>query len=213
MVKFEVDRKDIFTLSVIVILFVVFSYLVQNNLGFFAYYMDKSFIGMFFFVILAILEVVFAPITIIPLIALVSNIWGPVNAAILSAIGWTIGSIIAFLIARHLGVAFVEKYISLKNIRYIEEKIPKHHIFFGVIFLRLMFPIDLINYAIGFFTRIPAWSFGIAIAIAVTPLAFVFAYLGRLPFSLQIILLCLGIISLIVIYFLTEFIRTFEKDK
>lgn len=212
MEKFEVDWKDVLTLFIIIVLFLSLSYFVQTNLDFFAMYMQKSFLGMLVFVIIAILEVVFAPITIIPLIAIVSNIWGPVTAALLSAFGWVIGSVIAFLIARHLGIAFVERFVSLKNIHYIEERIPHEHVFFGVIFLRLMFPIDLINYAIGFFTRIPAWSFGLASAIAVTPLAFVFAYLGRLPFRLQIALLAIGIISLIIIYFLSEIIRHKEGE-
>lgn len=206
------DWKDFLTIVTIVVLFVSLSYFVQENLDFFVMHIEKSFVGMLAFVVIAILEVVFAPITIIPLIAIVSNIWGPVTAALLSALGWVIGSIIAFLIARHLGIVFVKRFLSLKNIRYIEERIPHKHVFFGVIFLRLMFPIDLINYAIGFFTRIPVWSFGLAITIAVTPLAFVFAYLGRLPFKLQMALLAIGTISLVIIYLLSEIIRDKEAE-
>ena len=205
--KFEVDLKDILTLVIIVSLFLLLSYFVQTNIDFFVKHIERSFTGMLFFVIIAILEVVFAPISIIPLIALVSNIWGPVTAALLSAVGWTAGSVIAFLIARNLGVSFVERFVSLKNIHYIEERIPHKHVFFGVIFLRFMFPIDLINYAVGFFTKMPVISFAFASLIAVTPLAFVFAYLGRLPLQLQIILLGLGGISLVIVYILNETFR------
>src|SRR5436190_11643689 len=56
--------------------------------------------GLSLYVILNVLDAVMAPGATLPLIPVAARVWGRVPAALITTAGWTLGSLIAFLMAR-----------------------------------------------------------------------------------------------------------------
>ena len=114
--------------------------------------------------------------------------WGRVPAALVTTAGWTLGSLIAFLIARRWGYPIVKKLTSRERIRQMGKYIPDD-LFWSIVLLRLVMPMDVMSYVLGLLTDI-SWSrYMLATAMGLTPSAFVLAYLGKLPNAYEIIML------------------------
>jgi uncharacterized membrane protein YdjX (TVP38/TMEM64 family) len=185
------DKNSLFEAFTVVILFIVMTYIVHVNFPFFESLMDHSFLGMLFYVFITIIAIVIAPVSTLPLIPMATFMWGPFVSAVLSIVGWTLGSLIAFILARYYGVGLVEKFVSLKHIQKIEKTIPKENLFWSVVFLRMTIPVDVLSYALGLFSRISLKSYFVATLIGVTPFAFIFAYLGGVEAYYQILIFLL----------------------
>jgi len=69
-----------------------------------------------FFIFLTALFVIFViPLDIVLLIPLGLVVWGPIPTAILIITGWTLGSAVAFLIARKLGAPVAFGHVRTGN--------------------------------------------------------------------------------------------------
>lgn len=134
-------------------------------------------------------------------------------AGLLSIIGWTIGSMIAFLLARKYGVSLIKKFIPLNKINKLEQKIPKENVFWGIVFLRMIIPVDILSYALGLFSKIKFKRFTLATLIGVSPFAFIWASLGIVPFVLQIVVLSAALIILLVGYLIKTDLKRRKKIK
>lgn len=176
-------------------LFVFFSYLVQSNMNFFEGFILDNFVGKFVYFLLTIISIVLAPFSSLPLMAIASNLFGILQTAVLSISGWLLGSIIAFYLSRKYGTKIVSKLVSLSTIYKFENKLTQNQKFWFVLFMRMIFPVDLLSYALGLFTRISFKIYLITTLIGIVPFAFLYAYLGKLPYHIQpIIFLGIGII-------------------
>ena len=163
---------------------------------------------MLVYIFIVILAVVIAPVSALPLLPVASQLWGWFLAGIFGIIGWTIGGLIAFEISRKYGVPLVKTLIPLEDLYKIEKKIPSKNIFWSIVFLRLLFPVDILSYALGLFSKISRKDFILTTLIGVTPFAFAWAYLGSLPIYYQIVGLWLA--SMI---FLTGWLITLVRKK
>tara|TARA_Y100000310_G_scaffold142407_1_gene141943 strand:+ start:7875 stop:8528 length:654 start_codon:yes stop_codon:yes gene_type:complete len=189
--------RSLIEIFVIVAIFIIIGYLVQSNLDFFKDLIGGSVYGLLIYVLVILLAMVVAPISSIPLIPLMSNVWGWKVTGAVSIIGWTLGSIIVFWICRLWGVKIVGRLISLRQVHAWESKIPQENLFFVVFWLRMIIPVDILSYALGLFSKIKFWPYTIATFLGVIPAAFALAYLGTLNFSFQLIIfLIAGIIFL-----------------
>ena len=128
-----------------------------------------------------------------------SDAWGVLYSASLAVIGWTLGSVIAFAIAKKYGKPLVQRIISLKQLEKTERLIPEGNIFFLIVFLTAIMPLDGLAYVLGLFTKIRIRTFTIATFIGLIPFCFMFAYLGTLPIIYQLIGFALAVSVLIVI--------------
>lgn len=201
-------NKTFIEIILIILFFIIISYIVQTNIISITGIIGGGFFGMFFYVILVITAIVIAPISSVPLIPLASSIWGWFISAILSIIGWTIGSIIAFVLARKYGVPLISKFISINKINKLEKLVPKENVFWSIVFLRMSIPVDILSYALGLFSKITLKHYFLATLIGVTPFAFVFAYAGTISFYYQIFAL---VIALFI--FLIGLLIVFRKRK
>jgi len=192
------DRKAIIEILVIVLIFILLTYFIQTYMGFFKNLIGKSILGILIYVLIIIIAIVVAPLSSIPLIPLMSNLWGWKFTGVISVIGWTLGSIIAFLLARKYGVNIVKRLISLEQIHKIENKIPKEHLFLSVIFLRMIIPVDILSYALGLFSKIRFWPYVVATFIGVIPVTFLLSYLGTIPFVYQITAFLIAVLVLLI---------------
>ena len=140
---------------------------------------SNTFWGPFAFISLAFLVVVVAPLTIIPLIPVASVVFGPFWAGLYTIIGWFLGSVVDFIIARKFGKPVLKKFVSLKTVEKYENYIPKEMEFWWVILLRVVVQVDILSYALGLFSRVSLWKYSLATLIGMTPMAFVISYAGE----------------------------------
>ncbi len=194
----------------VLIVFILVSYLLQIYSDSFEHLMNVGIPGMIIYVSIAIFATVVAPVSAMPLLPVAVYLWGPITAALLSIIGWTTGAVIAFLIARVYGVKLVKNFIPLEKIQYYENFIPKSQEFLGIVAMRLFLPVDILSYLLGLFSKIDVYTYTLATIIGVTPFAFVFAYIGTMPISFQIFSFIIGgIIFMIMFYF---YFKKFKKN-
>lgn len=133
----------------------------------------------FAFISLAFLVVVVAPLTIIPLIPVASVVFGPFWAGLYTIIGWFLGSVVDFVIAREFGKPLLKKFVSLKTVEKYENYISREMEFWWVVLLRIIVQVDILSYALGLFSRIPLWKFSLATFIGMAPMAFIISYAGE----------------------------------
>jgi uncharacterized membrane protein YdjX (TVP38/TMEM64 family) len=197
------------SLVFIVALFLLTSYLVQQNVDYIKSNLDYGINGKLIYIGALIISIVFAPVSVVPLIPIASGLWGWKVTGILSTIGWSLGAIIAFLISRKYGVPLVSKLIPIKKLRKFEKYIPKENLFLAVVFFRMVTPVDGISYILGLFTRMSFTSFTLATVIGIAPFSFVVAYAGTLSIGYQI----LSISAAFLIFFIGLIIAYFSYKK
>jgi uncharacterized membrane protein YdjX (TVP38/TMEM64 family) len=137
------------------------------------------------FVLLMFLGTVLAPFTTIPAVPAATAILNPLLVAILSIIGWTLGAIVAFLIAREYGKLLLRKIVNLEKIERYERLIPQSTEFLTLILLRMVIPVDVLSYAMGLISNMKLRTYTIATIIGITPFAFVFSFGGSAFFGGQ----------------------------
>jgi uncharacterized membrane protein YdjX (TVP38/TMEM64 family) len=140
---------------------------------------------------LNVLDAVLAPGATLPLIPVAARVWGPVPAAILTTAGWTAGSLVAFLIARRWGYPLVRKLTSIERVKQLRRYIPED-LFWSVVLLRMVMPMDVISYVLGLFTDMKWSRYVVATALGVAPSAFVLAFLGKLTHAYELITFGIG---------------------
>lgn len=134
-------------------------------------------VGAAIYIALLATSVVFLPFSSLPLLPLAARIFGVWLTAALSIIGWWIGCLIAFQIAR-LGRKYLEKVTSLEAVDRLERKIPPDISFAGIIILRMILPVDVTSFALGLLKNLSFSMYAIASLIGITPFAFVWSYAG-----------------------------------
>lgn len=151
--------KSILKLAILVLFISIGTYIFIHY-DFYVYFVDKnkavnliksySPFDILVFIGLQILQVVFAPIPGEATGLLGGFIYGPVPGTIYSTIGLTIGSWLAFSMARIFGLPFVEKTINpemIKKYDYLLEH--KGAVITFVLFLIPGFPKDALCYIMG----------------------------------------------------------------
>ena len=179
--------KSFIGLLIILALFILSSYFVRNNIEFIKDLIGNDFSGILIYLLITITAIIIAPISMMPLIPIASNLWGWFYAGIIHIIGWTLGSIIVFFISRRYGVVLIKKFISLKKINKFESKIPKENLFIDLVLLRMILPIDILSYALGLFSKVDFKTYVLTTVIGITFFAFVFSFLGTVPIYYQLI--------------------------
>ena len=155
--------------------------------------------GHAIYVLLLVLAVVLMPLTVMPLIPMAAAVFGPFMTGVLSVLGWTIGGIIAFLIARHLGRPLLRHLVNIEKIDSFVREIPENGRFLVIVLLRLTMPVDIVSYGLGLSKEIRFWQYTLATLVGVSWFSFAFAYLGDAMFTGNTILLIeVGAVSLLV---------------
>lgn len=172
-------------LSLIAVLFVVVTGLVQANLPFFEQSIGSSAYGPLLYVIIVVVAIVLAPVSTMPLVPVASLLWGPVVASFLNIGGWFLGSIIVFELCQWFGQDLIGKVVNLKALEVVARRISANYSWWNLIGLRLTLPVDVLSYALGLLTNISRKKYYISTIIGITPFAFVWSYVGVLPWPYQ----------------------------
>lgn len=190
--------RGIIEITLVVVAFIFFSYLVKKNLDFFQGFIGNGIEGVIIFMLIEISSIVIAPVTTVPLVPIASTLWGWQFAVVICVFSWTVGALIAFVIGRKYGVSILKKFFSLKKVHDIEKRIPREHLFWSVILLRVILPTDVVSYVLGIFTKMKKLEYTIATAIGVIPLAIFLSVVGSISVEKQILLFLLIGISIII---------------
>ncbi|MDT8340542.1 MAG: TVP38/TMEM64 family protein [Longimicrobiales bacterium] len=106
-------------------------------------------------------------------------LFGPVRGTAFTLVGATLGASFAFLIARHLARAAIERRLGAnERLAAVDRAIAREG--WKVVFLiRLspVFPFNLLNYALGL-TRVRFWHYVSASALGMIPGTFLYVYSG-----------------------------------
>ena len=142
--------------------------------------------GVIVFILIKILEVVCLPIPSVVIIVVGTLIYGPLLCFIFCTIGVVVGSSIAFLIGKTLGIKFFSWIFGEKNITKYTNLLNKNATFFlAIAFLFPFFPDDILCIVAGL-TNMKLSKF-ILITICTKPVGiFIMSFLGtgfRIPFK------------------------------
>ncbi len=197
LMKTKQKFADILKLVLLITFFVLAIFVSTTYQEEIVQYLDFGYWGMFIYVSLATISTVVAPINTLPLIPIATALWGGFISALLSITAWTLGAIIAFLLARRFGKPFIERHYDLDKISRYEKLLGDKYIFWNIVALRVMIPVDILSYAIGLFTSVKLSTYTLATLIGVSPFAFLLAYSATFPPILQI---GVGALILLAIY-------------
>ena len=196
---------------IIMLLFIASSFISQQYSELVVDFVSRNKIaGAFIYFGAIIAAVTIAPLTSIPLIPLVTGAWGVLWTTVISVIGWTVGSILAFWIARRFGTPIVKKFVSVEKYEKAYMNIPEKRLFLYLIFLRIITPVDLLSYALGLFTSISWRMFIISTFFGVIPATFVLSYFGTFPAKNQLIIFLAGIILLAIILSIRKLLKRLD---
>jgi uncharacterized membrane protein YdjX (TVP38/TMEM64 family) len=117
------------------------------------------------------------PISALPLLPLAARIYGVWTTVLLTTTGWWIGCLVAFVIARWAR-AYLERFTSLDAIRRLEAKMPASLDFGGIVVLRVIFPGDIVGFALGLLKHVRFSTYIGASLIGTIPGAILFSYAG-----------------------------------
>lgn len=169
--------KIIFVLLLLSIVLVGFWQLQWDLSALEAWIAEHRILGIVVYVMFVAASVVLLPFSSLPLLPLAARVFGVWLTATLSIIGWWIGCLIAFQIAR-LGRRYLEKFTSLEAVDRLERKIPPDISFAGIVILRMILPVDVTSFALGLLKNLSFSTYAIASLIGITPFAFVWSYAG-----------------------------------
>ncbi|MCK5061704.1 VTT domain-containing protein [Candidatus Parcubacteria bacterium] len=208
--KKAIKNKKILILTLTIILFVVISYFSKKYaalLGSSELILGPA--GEILYILIMATAVIIAPLETLPLLPIAAILWGPNQAAILTSIGWTIGSLIAFTLARKFGRKFVYRISDKYHIKEWAEMIKPRNRFWLVAFARFVLPIDIISYAVGLFTRMHWGAYLAATLIGIIPFAYLFTYGSQLRVEIQTLI---AIIAASLVIFRYNKIRRYIKE-
>jgi uncharacterized membrane protein YdjX (TVP38/TMEM64 family) len=154
--------------------------------------------GILIYMAVATVSTVVAPLSSIVLLPIVSAVWGPFMAAVASIIAWFVGAMIAFYLSRRYGRPLVERFVSKERLAAVERRIPSERLFWQLVALRMVVPVDVLSYILGLFKNITWKTYAFSTLLGIIPFAFVFAYVGTLPlqYTIPLVLVALGAVLL-----------------
>ncbi|HEX8946976.1 MAG TPA: VTT domain-containing protein [Candidatus Paceibacterota bacterium] len=187
---------------VLALVFLAVSYLAQRYHGELAFVVSRGGVfGVIGFVLLTALFVIFViPLDIAFLIPIGASVFGSVPTALMSITGWTLGAAVAFGIARRFGRPVVERIIGSGRLAAVEQRIPKRDLFWSVVVLRMLMPVDLLSYALGLVSSLSWGRYVLATALGVAPFGFFFAYAGVLPFLYRVVSIGVALVLAVVLF-------------
>lgn len=122
-------------------------------------------------------SVVMLPFSSLPLLPLAANLYGVWPTALFSTAGWWLGSLAAFQLAR-FGRRYLERIAPLEAIDRLERRIPRDVGFGGIVVLRMIFPVDIVSFALGLLRELPFRLYAAASLVGIVPFAAVWSFAG-----------------------------------
>jgi uncharacterized membrane protein YdjX (TVP38/TMEM64 family) len=145
------------------------------------------------FFVTSVAAVLLPMLTNLPLVPLAVLAFGPGWTALLLLAGWIAGASLSFLLARHAQRAVLRRFPAVQRHADIDRLIHPQHRLTSLVLLRMTFPVDVLSYALGLFSRATRLrEVALSTALGAAPFALGFAYLPLLSPAAQLAVLALG---------------------
>ena len=142
---------------------------VENNLA----------LGMAVFVLIEAASIVIVPVTTVLLIPVAADLFGAFATAVLSILGWGLGSVAAFVVARQFGLPVAERFVGKEKLDGYRKILDEGEQFWTIVLLRILFPVDVISYVLGLFSTLSVGKYSVATFMGISPFAFFYSYAGQ----------------------------------
>lgn len=167
--------------------------LIQGTLG------DWQALGLLGFFGSSVLAVLMPALSNLPLMPVAVTAWGALPAAALLLGGWTLGSVLAFVLARRARGPVERRLPAVMRLADIDRLIHPRHRLWSLIMLRMTFPVDVLSHALGLFSqRTRGFEVALSTAIGGAPFAALFAFVPTLPPGWQALVLGLSAAGFVV---------------
>jgi uncharacterized membrane protein YdjX (TVP38/TMEM64 family) len=141
------------------------------------------------FLVTTVVAVLAPFLTNLPLVPLAVLAWGPAWTAFLLLAGWVTGAALAFVLGRHAGRFILRHFPSATRHANIDRLIHPGHRLVSLIMLRMTFPVDVLSYALGMFSRSTTLTENVlSTALGAAPFAVLFALFPALSATSQLIM-------------------------
>ncbi|MGB7181267.1 MAG: VTT domain-containing protein [Burkholderiaceae bacterium] len=152
-------------------------------------------LGIVVFVGTSIVAVLIPVLTNLPLVPIAVLAWGPWWTAGLLLSGWVAGSAISFVIGRHAQPFLMRRFPSVQRHAEIDRLIDNDHRIASLTMLRMTFPVDVLSYALGLFSRRASlFETSLSTLLGGAPFAILFALFPVLSPSAQGLLFLISVV-------------------
>jgi uncharacterized membrane protein YdjX (TVP38/TMEM64 family) len=145
-------------------------------------------LGIVVFVATSALAVLLPMLTNLPLVPFAVLAWGPWWTALLLLLGWIAGAALSFALGRHARDWILRHFPSVTRHAQIDRLIQPRHRLWSLVLLRMTFPVDVLSYALGLFSRSTTLIENtLSTALGAAPFALLFALLPTLSTTAQLV--------------------------
>ncbi len=148
---------------------------------------DYGRLGFLVFFLTTALAVVLPLFSNLPLVPFAVLLWGPWPTALILILGWVAGASISFQLAKRLQAPMIRHFPSVSRFAPIDRLIDAKHHIWSLVLLRMTFPMDILSYVLGLFSRkTSGLENALSTAIGGAPFALLFAFFPALPITYQL---------------------------
>lgn len=145
-------------------------------------------LGIVVFIATSALAVLMPLLTNLPLVPFAVLAWGPAWTAAMLLLGWVVGAALSFTLGRHAGARVLRHFPSVKRHADIDRLIDPRHRMVSLVLLRMTFPVDVLSYALGLFSRNTTLAENVvSTAVGAAPFAVLFALFPTLSARAQLL--------------------------
>lgn len=180
--------REALAIAAVIALFIAASHFSREyNDILFDVFGEQTIASVFLYIAIILVSFVLAPLSSLPFLPVATALWGPFPTFILSLIGWTIGTVITYFLARTFGRALVERFVSLEKIERYEQKVPQKNKFAGTAVLHMVISGDILGYVMGLFVKMPYGHYALASFLGNIPFGILLVFAATLPLRWQIV--------------------------
>lgn len=149
---------------------------------------DYPAIGIGIFVASSVMAVLLPLLSNLPLVPAAVLAWGPWWTAGFLLLGWIAGAALAFALGRHARALTLRHFPSARRHADIDRLIHPQHRLLSLVLLRMTFPVDVLSYSLGLFSRTTTLAENLlSTALGAAPFALLFALLPALSATAQLL--------------------------
>ncbi|MBL8325881.1 MAG: VTT domain-containing protein [Rubrivivax sp.] len=132
----------------------------------------------------------------LPLVPLMVPVFGPWWTALSLLLGWLIGATASYALGRHAQRGVLRWLPSARRHADIDRLVRPGHRLLSLVSLRMTFPVDVLSYALGLFSRdTRAWEVALSTLIGAAPFALLFAWFPALSGAAQLWVLAVSVLA------------------
>ncbi|MFN0187008.1 MAG: VTT domain-containing protein [Aquabacterium sp.] len=155
-------------------------------------------LGVVAFVATSAFAVLMPMVSNLPLVPLAVLAWGPWWTALLLLAGWVLGAGASFMLGRRARGWIERRLPSVKRHADIDRLIDPERRMLSLALLRATFPVDVLSYALGMFSRSTTLAQNMAsTALGAAPFALFFAWVPAFDAPLQLAVLAVSVLAFV----------------